>query len=133
MTTYQFADLFELVADTVPDRVAVVGDDRRLTFRELDERTNRLARHLRGLGVGPGVLVGIFLQRSFAMVEAVLATLKAGGAYVPLDPTYPADRLAFMVEDAELGFILSEQSLLARVPPGSRRTPPPRDRRLPGA
>jgi natural product biosynthesis luciferase-like monooxygenase protein len=111
-------DLFSDQAKRTPDATALVFRGRRLTYRELDERTNRLARHLRTLGVGPDVLVGIFLQRSFSMVEAVLATLKAGGAYVPLDPTYPADRIAFMVEDAGLGIVLTEESLRTRVPAG---------------
>ncbi len=111
-------ELFAEQAARTPDATALIFRNRRLGFRELDQRTNRLARHLRQLGVGPGVLVGIFLQRSFAMVEAVLATLKAGGAYVPLDPTYPADRIAFMAEDAELRFVLSESGLLPRVPSG---------------
>ena len=103
-------------AQSTPDATAVIYQGRRMTYRELDERTNRLARHLRALGVGPDVLVGIFLHRSFAMVEAVIATLKAGGAYVPLDPNYPADRLAFMAEDAEIGIILTDDGLRAAVP-----------------
>lgn len=111
-------ELFEQQARRTPDLTAVVFHGRGMTFRELDERTNRLARHLRDLGVGPGVLVGIFLQRSFAMVEAVLGTLKAGGAYVPLDPTYPADRTAFMAADAELRIVLTEAGLRSRVPAG---------------
>jgi natural product biosynthesis luciferase-like monooxygenase protein len=112
-------ELFAERARQMPEATALVFHGRRMTYRELDERTNRLARHLRALGVGPDVLVGIYLQRSFAMVEAVLATLKAGGAYVPLDPTYPADRIAFMVEDSELEIVVTDESLRGRVPAGS--------------
>lgn len=115
------ACIHQLIAEQAaqtPDATALVFRGRGMSYRELDERTNRLAQHLRTLGVGPGVLVGIFVQRSFAMVEGVVATLKAGGAYLPLDPTYPADRIAFMVEDAQLQFVLTESSLRARVPAG---------------
>jgi natural product biosynthesis luciferase-like monooxygenase protein len=111
-------ELFVDQARRTPDATALVFRGRRMTYRELDERTNRLARHLQSLAVGRDVLVGIYLQRSFAMVEAVLATLKAGGAYVPLDPTYPADRIAFMVEDAGLGIVLTEENLRSQVPSG---------------
>jgi natural product biosynthesis luciferase-like monooxygenase protein len=111
-------ELFVEQAARTPDATALVFRGRSMSYRELDRRTNKLAHHLRSLGVGPGVLVGIFVQRSFAMVEAVLATLKAGGAYLPLDPTYPADRIAFMAEDAHLRFVLSEERLRTRVPAG---------------
>jgi natural product biosynthesis luciferase-like monooxygenase protein len=109
-------DIIAAQAQATPDRTALIYQGRQMTYRELDDRTNRLAHHLRSLGVGPDVLVGIFLQRSFTMVEAVVATLKAGGAYVPLDPNYPADRLAFMAEDAELSLILTDESLRDQVP-----------------
>ena len=109
-------DIIAAQAHATPDRTALIYQGRRMSYRELDERTNRLAHHLRTLGVGPDVLVGVFLQRSFSMMEAVLATLKAGGAYVPLDPNYPADRLAFMAKDAGLTLILTEEGLRDRVP-----------------
>jgi natural product biosynthesis luciferase-like monooxygenase protein len=112
-------ELFARQARLTPDAEAVVSQGRRLTYRELDERSNRLARHLRSLGVQRDVLVGIYLQRSCTMVEAVLATLKAGGAYVPLDPTYPADRLEFMIQDSRLRIVLTEEELRARVPGGA--------------
>jgi natural product biosynthesis luciferase-like monooxygenase protein len=111
-------ELFEDQATRTPDAVALIYRGQKMTYRELDERTNRLARHLRGLGVSRDVPVGIFLNRSFSMVEGVLATLKAGGAYLPLDPTYPSDRITFMVEDAELKIVLTEEGLRARVPAG---------------
>jgi natural product biosynthesis luciferase-like monooxygenase protein len=110
--------LFEDQAARTPDAIALIYRGQTMTYRELDQRTNRLARHLRALGVSRDVPVGIFLNRSFSMVEGVLATLKAGGAYLPLDPTYPADRISFMVEDAELKIVLTEDSLRARVPAG---------------
>jgi natural product biosynthesis luciferase-like monooxygenase protein len=118
------ACIHQLIAEqarTTPEATALIFQGERMTYRELDGRTNRLARHLQELGVGPDTLVGIFVQRSFAMVEAVLATLKAGGAYVPLDPTYPSDRLTFMAEDAELGIILTDESLRSRVPSATAR------------
>jgi natural product biosynthesis luciferase-like monooxygenase protein len=115
-------ELIAAQAAATPDATALVYQGRRMSYRELDERTNRLARHLISLGVGPDVPVGIFLQRSFSMMEAVLATLKAGGAYVPLDPNYPADRLVFMAEDAEIGIILTDESLRASVPSSRARS-----------
>src|SRR5207302_3675762 len=90
----------EAQAASTPDAVAVVCGDERLTYGELDRRANRLARHLRGLGVGPDVPVGLCVDKSAEAVVAVLAVLKAGGAYVPLDPTLPRERLAAMLGDA---------------------------------
>uniref|UniRef100_A0A173H0U4 L-cysteine--[L-cysteinyl-carrier protein] ligase n=1 Tax=Polyangium spumosum TaxID=889282 RepID=A0A173H0U4_9BACT len=101
-------ELFEAQAARTPDAVAVVFEDRALTYRALDERANQLAHHLRSLGVGPEVLVGLCVERSAEMVVGVLGILKAGGAYVPLDPRYPADRLAFMIDDARVSVLLTE-------------------------
>src|ERR1700737_2224677 len=86
--------LVEAHALRQPDAVAVVYGDRRLSYRELNARANRLARKLVRLGVEPEVLVGICAERSAEMVVGLLAILKAGGAYVPLDPTYPPDRIS---------------------------------------
>ncbi|HYN84432.1 MAG TPA: amino acid adenylation domain-containing protein [Pyrinomonadaceae bacterium] len=91
---------FEAQAARAPERVALRFKDEALTYGELNARANRLARHLRGLGVGPEVRVAIALERSSEMVVALLAVLKAGGAYVPLDPAYPRERVAFMLEDS---------------------------------
>ena len=116
--------LHELFAEQVartPEAVALVSRDRRMSYRALEERANRLAHHLQELGVGPEVPVGVMTDRSFAMVEAVLGILKAGGAYVPLDPAYPADRIAFMASDAGLRTVLTESHLLSRVPGGVER------------
>ncbi len=90
------SDRFEAQVETVPDAVAVMAEDQCLTYRELNLQANQLAHVLQGLGVGPEVPVALCMQRSPAMVGAIMATLKAGGAYVPLDPTYPAERLTWM-------------------------------------
>jgi amino acid adenylation domain-containing protein len=108
--------LFEARAEHAPEAVAAVFEDRSLGYRELNERANRLAHHLAGLGVGPEVRVGICLERSLEMVVAVLAVLKAGGAYVPLDPGYPAQRLAWMLDDAGVAVLLTRERLRAAVP-----------------
>jgi non-ribosomal peptide synthetase component F len=84
----------------------VVGHDRRLTYAELDRRANQLAHHLRGLGAGPEVCVGICIERSVDMVVALLGVLKAGGAYVPLDPNSPPERLDWMLRDARVSVLL---------------------------
>ena len=83
--------------ERTPDAVAMVFEDQQLTYRELNARANQLAHYLRKQGVGPEVLVGICMERSFEMVVGLLGILKAGGAYVPLDAEYPKERLAFMV------------------------------------
>jgi amino acid adenylation domain-containing protein len=93
-------ELFEAQVRRTPDAVAVVFEGEHLTYAELNARANRLAHHLRSLGVGPEARVAICLERSFEMVISLLAVLKAGGAYVPLDPFYPEDRLAFMLSDS---------------------------------
>ncbi len=95
-----------------PEAVAVVFGNESLTYRQLDRRANGLALRLLEMGIEPEVRVGIALERSLDMVVALLGVLKAGGAYVPLDPSYPAERLAFMQEDAGLAAVLTEESLL---------------------
>jgi non-ribosomal peptide synthetase component F len=80
-----------------------------LSYAELDQQANRLARALRERGVGPQVRVGLALERSLEMVVGLLAILKAGGAYVPLDPEYPLDRLRYMIEDSRIGLLLSQR------------------------
>jgi amino acid adenylation domain-containing protein len=94
-------------AARTPDACAVVADDGCLTYRDLDQRATQLAHYLRALGVGPEVRVGVALPRSAALVVGVLAILKAGGAYVPLDLRYPAERLAFMLHDAQAPVLLT--------------------------
>jgi len=109
----------ELIADTAaarPDLVAVECEGAQLTYGELASRGNRLARHLRGLGVRPGVLVGICCDRSVEMVVGLLGVLGAGGAYVPVDPGYPLERQAFILEDADVAVLLTHERLLGRLP-----------------
>src|SRR6185503_6036343 len=96
--------------------VALVHDEQQLTYAELNTRANRLAHHLRSTGVGPETLVGICTERSIEMVVSLLAILKAGGAYVPLDPAYPQERLSFMLRDAGVEVLITEQALRESLP-----------------
>ncbi|WP_212749176.1 non-ribosomal peptide synthetase [Chitinivorax sp. B] len=107
--------LFEAQVQRTPDAVALVFEDELLTYRELDERANRLANHLRQLGIGPDQRVAILIERSIEMVVGLFGVLKAGGAYVPLDPSYPADRLAYMLNNAEPAVLLTQSSLQGLV------------------
>lgn len=108
--------LFEAQAAQRPAATAVTFAGESLTYADLNRRANRLARHLQALGVRPGALVGIYLERSIGMIEALLAIHKAGGAYLPLDPAFPADRLAFMIEDSQTRFLITQQSLQDHLP-----------------
>ena len=103
-------------ARKTPDAVAVQMEDRRLTYGELDRRANQLAHHLVARGVGPDSLVALCIERSVDMVTAIVGILKAGGAYVPVDPAYPADRLAFLLEDTRAPVLVTERKLADRVP-----------------
>jgi amino acid adenylation domain-containing protein len=114
--------LVEAQAARTPDRIALGFGDQTCTYRALNERANRLARRLRTLGVGPNRLVGVCLERSPALVVALLAVLKAGGAYVPLDPAYPRGRLGLMIQDADLSLILTQSDLHDRVSGHAART-----------
>ena len=109
-------DAFEAQVRATPDARAASFEAEILTYAELNARANRLARHLRQLGVGADVLVGIHMERSLEMLVAMLATLKAGGAYLPLDPAYPADRVAFMLEDSRAPVVLTQARLTSRLP-----------------
>jgi amino acid adenylation domain-containing protein len=108
--------LFEEQAERIPGAVAVVFEHETLTYGQLNARANQLAHHLQTLGVGPEVRVALCVERSLEMVIALLAILKAGGAYVPLDPTYPRERLAFMLEDAQAPVLLTQQHLREALP-----------------
>ncbi len=108
--------LFEQQVERSPDAIALVFEDEQLTYKELNQRANQLAHHLRNLGVGLEVLVGICVERSLEMVVGLLGILKAGGAYVPLDPAYPPERLAFMLEDAEVAVLLTQARLVESIP-----------------
>ncbi|HEX6911205.1 MAG TPA: amino acid adenylation domain-containing protein, partial [Longimicrobium sp.] len=109
----------DLFADTVartPDAPAVAWAEGSLTYAELDARANRLARHLRGRGVGPDARVGICLERGPEMMAAVLAVLKAGAAYVPVDPAYPAERIAYMLADSAAPVLITQSSVAEGLP-----------------
>ncbi|HEX6804484.1 MAG TPA: amino acid adenylation domain-containing protein [Terriglobales bacterium] len=105
-------DFVERSASRVPDAVAIVCGGERTTYRELNERANQIAHHLRTLGAGPDVLVGVFLERTSNLLPAILGVLKSGSAYVPLDPSYPKERIAAIVEDAKAPIVLAQQSLM---------------------
>jgi amino acid adenylation domain-containing protein len=104
--------LFEVQASRTPDAIAIVFREDSLTYRELNQRANRLARYLQLIGVKPEVRVGVCLNRSIEMVTSLLGALKAGGAYVPLDPEYPPERLAFMLEDAQASILLTQSQYM---------------------
>ena len=115
--------LIEAQAGETPDASAVLFGEQQLTYRQLNQRANRLAHALREQGVGPDVLVGIAVERSLEMVVGLLAILKAGGAYVPFDPEYPRDRLAYMMDDSGIGLLLTQRALLEHLPiPSSVRS-----------
>ncbi|MBR8837983.1 MAG: amino acid adenylation domain-containing protein [Stigonema ocellatum SAG 48.90 = DSM 106950] len=108
--------LFEAQVELTPDAVAVVFENQQLTYYELNCRANQLAHHLRSLGVSADVLVGLCVERSLLMVVGLLGILKAGGAYVPIDPEYPQERLTFMLEDAQVKVLLTQQQLVEKLP-----------------
>ncbi len=112
--------LIEEQAALTPNSVALEFEGQTLSYVELNHRANQLARLLRQKGVGPEVLVGVFAERSFEMVLALLAILKSGGAYVPLDPSYPAERLAHMLEDARTHLVLAQPHLASQLPPQAK-------------
>ncbi|WP_223465806.1 non-ribosomal peptide synthetase [Pseudomonas sp. GL-RE-26] len=109
-------ELIQAQARRTPDAPALVFGERQLSYAQLDTRSNQLAHCLREQGVGPDVLVGICVERSLEMVIGLLAIHKAGGAYVPLDPEYPAERLAYMIEDSAIDLLLSQSTLLGALP-----------------
>jgi amino acid adenylation domain-containing protein len=108
--------LFEEQVKRTPNNIAVVYENEQLTYAELNQKANQLAHYLQQLGVGPEVLVGICVERSLLMVVGLLGILKAGGAYVPFDPTYPKNRLGFMLEDARVPVLLTQQKLVKKLP-----------------
>ncbi len=110
---------FEQQVARTPDAIAAVFRDRQLSYRELDERANRVARRLRELGVVPDTLVGIFVERSLEMLVGLLGVLKAGGAYVPLDPSYPAERIGVMLEDSRARLIVTTPRQAGNLPTNS--------------
>ena len=110
------AELFERQVARTPELTALVANTCRLSYRDLDERSNRLARHLQSLGVGPDTLVGVAMGRTETLVISMLAILKAGGAYVPLDPNFPKERLSLVIEDSQMQLILTTAKSRPRIP-----------------
>ncbi len=107
---------FEQQVEQTPDAIALLYEDQTLTYAALNDRANQFAQHLRQQGVTTDVLVGVYVERSPEMIIGVLAILKAGGAYVPLDPTYPSERIADMIADAEMPILLTQSHLVEQLP-----------------
>ncbi|MDQ3021352.1 MAG: amino acid adenylation domain-containing protein [Bacteroidota bacterium] len=110
------SQLFEEQVEKTPGAIAVELDNKALTYRELNEKSNQVANYLKRFGVEHGVMVGICIDRSFEMITGLLGILKAGGAYVPLDSSYPLERLEFMIEDTNAPVLLSKENLADRLP-----------------
>ena len=108
--------MFESQVNQRPDALAVVFEDERVTYGELNARANQLAHYLRSLGAGPEVLVGIFLENSVERIVALLGVLKSGAAFVPLDTKYPAERLRLMLDDTRMPLLITERRLLSNLP-----------------
>ncbi|NEO16390.1 MULTISPECIES: non-ribosomal peptide synthetase [unclassified Moorena] len=113
--------LFEEQVQRTPDSVAVVFQQEKITYRELNDRANQLARYLESIGVGLEEMVGICVERSIEMMVGLLGILKAGGAYLPLDPSYPRDRLAYLLQDSQLFLLLASEKSVARLPESQGR------------
>ncbi len=109
-------DLFEAQVARTPEAVAVVFNEEKLSYRELNRRANKLAHRLRSLGVGPEVLVGILLERSVEQIVGILGVLKAGGAFVPLDPSYPPERIEYLLADANLSVVITARTTVRSAP-----------------
>nr|MDZ8168143.1 amino acid adenylation domain-containing protein [Nostoc sp. CmiSLP01]MDZ8284553.1 amino acid adenylation domain-containing protein [Nostoc sp. ChiSLP01] len=114
--------LFEAQVELTPDAVAVEQDGQRLTYRELSDRANKIAHYLQSLGVKPETLVGICVERSLNAIAGLLGILKAGGAYVPLDPAYPQERIAEIIADTQLGFLLTQDKFQEKLLGYTRKT-----------
>jgi amino acid adenylation domain-containing protein len=108
--------LIEDQAAKAPDQVALVFDQQRMSYGELNRRANQLAHHLQGLGVGPDSLVGLYVERSLEMIVGLLGILKAGGAYVPMDPAYPKECIRYILEDSKAPIVLTQKSLVSELP-----------------
>jgi len=108
--------LFEKQVEKTPEAIAVVIDDQKITYNELNQKANQLAHHLISLGAKPDMLIGICMERSIDLIIGLLGILKAGGAYLPIDLSYPQDRLAFMIEDANTSLLITQKSLSENIP-----------------
>jgi amino acid adenylation domain-containing protein/FkbM family methyltransferase len=113
--------LIEEQARRTPARVALVFEQQRLTYGELERRANQLAHHLKRLQAGPDALIGLFVERSLEMMVGMLGILKAGAAYLPIDAALPPERIAFVLADANVSLLLTQASLAARLPSGTRQ------------
>ncbi|MFA5956078.1 MupA/Atu3671 family FMN-dependent luciferase-like monooxygenase [Hyphomicrobium sp.] len=111
-------EVFEAQVDRSPDAMALIDGGRSITYRELDRRANQLAHEILAQGASPDQMVGICIERSIEMVVAALGILKAGAAYVPMDPSYPAERLAIMLEDTRARVVVTTSDLSSKLPPG---------------
>ena len=107
--------LFEEQVERTPDNVALVFEDRLVTYKELNQRANSLAKVLRDKGVKPDEIVGIMVNRSVEMIAGILAILKAGGAYLPIEPEYPEDRIRFILQDSGMDIILTDNNNINRI------------------
>ncbi len=108
-------ELFQEQVERTPDNIAVVFGDKELTYRELNNSSNQVARVLRDKGVKPDTIVGIMVERSIEMMVGILGILKAGGAYLPIDPEYPEDRIRFMINDSKTKILLTQNSLTKKM------------------
>lgn len=109
-------ELFETQVERSPEAIALVSGDKKFTYRELNARANQLARFLKRFGVGPGSLVGLCVERSLEMIVGVLGILKARAAYVPMDPNCPSDKIAQILQDANIFVSLTQSHLLETLP-----------------
>jgi len=114
--------LFESQVEKKPDSIAAIFNDQQLSYQQLNQRSNEVADYLKKIGLRPGVLVGIYLDRSLDMVAGILGILKAGGAYVPLDPSHPFERLQLILDDAQLRVVLTQTSLLPELKQNQEKT-----------
>jgi len=115
-------ELFEIQAETTPDRVAVIYENENLSYAGLHARANKIARYLINKGIGTEMLVGVCMERGIDLPAALLGILKSGAAYVPVDPTYPSERLRYLLEDSGVAAVLTEQSLQSRLPEHQAQT-----------
>ena len=114
--TQTFLNLFDVQVARRPEQSAVVSGSESLSYAELNERANQLAAYLRGQGASAETLVGICIERTLDMAIGILGILKSGAAYLPLDPDYPAERLAWLVNDSQVSLVLTTSKLAARLP-----------------
>ncbi|KST70379.1 non-ribosomal peptide synthetase [Mastigocoleus testarum] len=115
--------IFEAQVEQTPNAIAVICEDKQLTYQELNAKANQLAHHLQKRGVTTGEIVGLCVETSLEAIVGILGIIKAGGAYVPLDPTYPIERLGFMVEDAKVSMLLTQKHLVCNLPDWIRQNP----------